>query len=250
MKKVVSFSLFGSSPTYLFGAIQNAMRIGNAYFPGWISRFYFSNTVPNEVRSALLSLGAELFYVDLGSCPSPIFGRLLVMMDASVDTWICREAESRPSRRDEIMVNDWLDSGLPWHVIKDHSGCAMHPVYTGCFGGRGLKALVPGISDMMFAWARHQIKPINWTEDKPGWFFHNQEFVRDSLWPSMLKDGVRIHWSRRAKEANRMFPHFTESDARASRVPPRFSKSSEPAYIGEAFGCDEKPLLPDLRGSQ
>jgi hypothetical protein len=249
MKKVIAFSLFGPDSIYTYGAIQNVRLIGTKFFPGWTTRFYFTHTVPNEVRSALLSLGAELFFVDQGSCPSPIFGRLLVMADPSVDVWICREAESRPSRRDEIMVNNWLDSGLPWHVIKDHEGCAMHPVYTGCFGGRGPGALIPKVGGMMFAWARRQVKPIVWTENKPDWFFRNQEFVRDCLWSGMLKDGARIHWSRRAKEANRMFAHYADSNKRSIAVPPRMP-SNEPAYVGEAFGCDDRPLQPNLRRSR
>lgn len=242
---VISFSLFGPASVYTYGAVRNACLV-NDYYPGWKTRFYFTNTVPVDVRALLRHHGAQLRYIEPGMVPSPIFGRLLVMADPGVDVWICREAEARFSGRETALVEEWLDSGLPWHVIKDHSGCAMHPVYTGCFGGRGPAAKVPDLSARAFDWVMRQEKKVDWTENKAGWFFRNQEFVRDCLWPKMLADGVFIHWSEAARRANMPYPHYNNSLWRARPVPP----DDNTGYVGESYGMDDKPLVPALRDFQ
>jgi hypothetical protein len=243
--KVISFSLFGEPSIYTFGAVVNAYRIGREVFPGWIARFYFTNTVASETRELLRYFGAQLVYVQPGDVPSPIFGRMLVMTGPDVEAWICREAEARVGGlREEAVVAEWLKSKVPWHVIKDHPGCAVTPVSTGCWGGRGLCAHLPNLKWSMLDWASRQAKPVLWTERKPEWFIRNQEFVRDCLWPRMLETGLMVHWSEGAKIANQPYSHYADTLRVARSFPPELEDGS---YIGEAIGYQGAPVCARLR---
>ena len=51
-KKVISFSLWGTTPMYTVGAVKNA-ELAPKIYPGWICRFYVSNDVPPPILDEL-----------------------------------------------------------------------------------------------------------------------------------------------------------------------------------------------------
>src|SRR5688572_18536964 len=63
MKKIISFSIWGSNPIYLQGAIENA-KIAPEIYPAWICRFYCGNEVPASVQQELIARGCELEIVE------------------------------------------------------------------------------------------------------------------------------------------------------------------------------------------
>ena len=58
-KSVISFGLYGSNKKYTTGAVRNA-QLRDAYFPGWVLRFYVDDSVPDDVVKELESLGCEI----------------------------------------------------------------------------------------------------------------------------------------------------------------------------------------------
>lgn len=56
---MISMSLYGNNPKYIQGAISNA-RLKDTYFPGWVLRFYVSNSIPADVVQKLKDLGAKI----------------------------------------------------------------------------------------------------------------------------------------------------------------------------------------------
>jgi hypothetical protein len=52
MKKIISFSLYGNSPMYNIGCIENA-KLKKEIFKDWIMRVYYNNSVPQETISEL-----------------------------------------------------------------------------------------------------------------------------------------------------------------------------------------------------
>lgn len=57
-------------------------------------------------------------------CPLPanrygLFWRFLVEDDRDVDIYVCRDADSVPTIRERVAVQDWLNSGQPFHVMRD-----------------------------------------------------------------------------------------------------------------------------------
>ena len=58
MKKVISYSLWGSDPKYTIGAIRNA-EIASSIYPDWVCRFYVNN-IPEDILLNLRSLNVEI----------------------------------------------------------------------------------------------------------------------------------------------------------------------------------------------
>ena len=64
-KRVITYSLYGTIPKYVEGAVKNARLIG-AIFPGWTARFYADeSTVPPRILAELRELGAEIVPIDM-----------------------------------------------------------------------------------------------------------------------------------------------------------------------------------------
>ena len=61
---VIAFSLWGSEPRYLRGAIDNVLAAAYLY-PGWRARLYVDESVPAELLAALRELGAGQIVVQL-----------------------------------------------------------------------------------------------------------------------------------------------------------------------------------------
>jgi hypothetical protein len=247
MKQIVSFCLWGTNPIYLFGAVQHALQIGRVHYLGWTPRFYFTQTLPGEIRHLLKYLGAELEYIDQNSCPAPIWALNLVASDKTVDRWICRGSECRIESRELNLVKLWEASGKQFHLIKDHPGCSMHPIYSGLWGGVG-PVEGPGLRDQMFSWAKRQPKPVHWTEEKRDWFFRSQEFLWDAVWPQVQNKGFLLHWTPGVAKTNSQYSHYSESCAGAEWIPGGAAKDG--SYIAESFGVDGKHVCQKLRDSR
>ncbi len=120
-KKVISFSLWGNNPLYTVGAIKNA-DLAPQIYPGWICRFYKDATVPSEIIENL----AGRDYVEIVSMDKPSddflgsFWRFLAISDRDVEITIIRDADSRLNWREKAAVDEWLASGLPFHLMRDH----------------------------------------------------------------------------------------------------------------------------------
>jgi hypothetical protein len=132
--KVISYSLFGDSPVFTIGAIKNAI-IAKQWMPDWECRFYVKD-VPLWCLQALSLLGCKLIEID-NDFPGTT-ARFLAFEDA--DIVICRDIDDRLSYRGIIAVNEWLESGLDFHIIKDHPSEHYTLMLAGMWGGKG-KAL-------------------------------------------------------------------------------------------------------------
>jgi hypothetical protein len=133
--KVISFSLWGSNPKYVAGAIKNA-ELAPAIYPGWRCRFYCDASVP---ASCIDRLGA-LPQVDI--CRQPeigdwmaLFWRFRPAADRDVDVVIFRDADSRLNRREAAAVDEWLRGSRDVHVMRDHPEHGV-PILGGMWGVR------------------------------------------------------------------------------------------------------------------
>lgn len=61
-RQVIAFSLFGDNPRYGETAKLNVM-VAQQLLPQWVCRFYVDDSVPEQVRSGLLALGAQVHAV-------------------------------------------------------------------------------------------------------------------------------------------------------------------------------------------
>lgn len=175
---VVSFSLWGNLEVYCAGAVENARRIPQD-LPGWRCRFYHDETVPGHILAELTALDAELVRMPQGSAGRQgMFWRFFVADDPTVRRFLCRDCDSRMTGRELSAVREWLESGLPFHVMRDHI-MHMEPVMGGMWGGTAghLPPLRPAAERFVAA------RSARWND---------QHFLADWLWPR-IADRVLVH---------------------------------------------------------
>lgn len=132
MKKVVSFSLWGSHPAYCVGAIENAKLVGNKLYSGWESWFYVGTNVPAEYIAKLNKVADKIIFVNRSDF-TLAFERFSSIFHPDVAVSVSRDADSRISDKEYQAVLEWENSDLPLHSMRDHD---LHhwPVMAGMWG--------------------------------------------------------------------------------------------------------------------
>ena len=91
-----------------------------------------------SVLRRLLELGAEIRY--MRKKLAPMLWRFTIVDDPHVDVFIVRDADSRLTPRDAIVVADWLrqspESATIFHCVRDHPSHSRYPVSGGLWGAR------------------------------------------------------------------------------------------------------------------
>ena len=116
---VISFSLWGTAPFYSYGAMINLV-LSRTVYPGWRCRFYVAADVPAPCLAFLRDNGAELRNMADEYPGVGLFQRFLVMNDPDVGWFLVRDCDARVSETEAGLVRQWIDSGLPFHVARDH----------------------------------------------------------------------------------------------------------------------------------
>lgn len=177
-KNVIAFSLWGDDPVYTHGAIVNA-QIAPHIYSGWRCRFYCDLSVPEPIIQELRRLGSEVHIIrDSKLLALKPLWRFLVSDDENVDRFICRDADSRLNMQEAVAVDDWIKSGLPFHVMRDHP-YHMEVMLAGMWGG--VARVLPNIrnlADVALGYARNK--------------WNDQEFLRDVIWP-LIRDHAKVH---------------------------------------------------------
>ncbi len=182
LKRVLSYSLYGTHLKYLDGAVCNARRVGH-YYPGWVARFYIGKSVPGEIIRQLVSHGAEVVRVGEVENALAMLWRFRVFADPEVELALCRDADSRLSNREVAAVGEWLDSGKGFHIMRDHPGHHCE-ILGGMWGAR------------VDAFRRHHIDIINLLDGKPYQpkYGVDQHVLGDRLYP-LIRQDVCVHAS-------------------------------------------------------
>lgn len=131
-QRVVSFSFYGELKSAYFNGIAANLNSIQNFYPGWLMRLYVDSSTLNLNSSQVLcDLSCNTNRLDL--CPvnsvgnygdlSTKFGmvwRFLPMADKYVDFMLSRDLDSRFSDREQAAVADWIQTGLPFHAMRDH----------------------------------------------------------------------------------------------------------------------------------
>ena len=122
-RKLVAFSLFGAKPEYCEMGILNAELMPQIY-PDWQMVVYHNDSVPKHVLTRLAALGVEL--VDIKTVNAEhmpgTFWRFLALERDDCDVVIIRDIDSLISEREKVLVEEWLASDKPFHIIRDWYG--------------------------------------------------------------------------------------------------------------------------------
>lgn len=195
MKNVISFCLYGSRTTYILGMKENIL-LGKKYYPTWEIRIYHNDTVPEIIIKEYCDLGAICIKCEnIGKNKMNWEGmlwRFMPLDDNDVHYWISRDADSRLSKRETDIVNQWIQSDKTLHCIRDHK-CHYHAIMGGMFGINNKsfheKYKFKKISDIIpDLYKYYKERPYN----------VDQEFLNDTFW-NLLKDDVIAHISNKGR---------------------------------------------------
>jgi tetratricopeptide (TPR) repeat protein len=180
-QNVISFSLWGTAPFYAYGAMINLV-LARAVYPGWRCRFYIAADVPQICVAFLRDNGAEIRNIEDEYPAVGLFQRFLVMNDASVGRFLVRDCDARLSHAEADLVQHWIDSGKPFHVVRDH---VMHnELMIGCtWAGRSGCGI--DIVELM----RRYFSRIAGPTARYG---HDQYMLGQQLWP-IIRDQCLVH---------------------------------------------------------
>lgn len=180
---IISYSLWGTTPRYLKGAIEN-VKTAKQYYPDWVCRFYVDKTLPMEFCNEMKKRypDVEFYMVDnnIGSWYG-LFWRFFVADDPQVERFIIRDTDSRLSKREADAVQEWIKSSIPFHCMVDHPWQSGVPILGGMWGA--VKGCIPNMTDLIHQWIG-QNKIMHKGPD--------QFFLRDVIWP-MVKDKCIVH---------------------------------------------------------
>jgi len=197
--RVISFCLYGIKLTYLVGMEEN-IKLAKEHFPDWTVYIYYNKTVPSEKIDLYKTMGAKTILCEnVGENLSNwegMFWRFLPLDDSTVDAWLSRDADSRLSAREAGFVNQWLDSGKSFHIIRDHR-CHMHFIMGGIFGVNN-RIFLPKYRD--------KVKPIpeiiqeNYKYYKERNYNVDQLFLNNFIWNLIEND----HMAHRCPEGRKV----------------------------------------------
>jgi protein O-GlcNAc transferase len=189
MKKVISFSLWGNNPTYNIGAIKN-VELAKEFYPDYECWFYIhKDTVPQETVDKLKTFVNTKIIFKIGDLRNenckPRMWRFQAIDDPEVEIMLSRDTDTRILLREKMAVEDWLNKGTNFHIMRDHphhNFC----ILAGMFGTKKIKGI------------------FNWTNIINSYIKHDnrmydQDFLRDFVYP-LIKDNSTIHATFHKKE--------------------------------------------------
>ena len=147
-KRVISYSLYGTNPLYVQGALRNVRMVPSIY-PGWTPRVYVSQEVGPSDIDRLIAEGAEVIRKERTGLIDGMFWRFLPAGDPTLDAVIVRDTDSRPTLREAAAVEQWLASGKTLHLMRDHPEHQV-VIMGGMWGCRG--GAVPDIQALIDRW--------------------------------------------------------------------------------------------------
>ena len=222
-KCVVSMGLYGSDVRYTANAVLNAQLLPSV-MPGWTLRVYHDRSVPAAVLRNLSLLQAELQDMSSSSLQGAVAGmywRFLISEDDSVDRWLIRDTDCRPTQREAAAVAEWISSGFSVHIMRDHPSHA-RAMMGGMWGA--VRGAVSNLSALIRA-AKPSLAQYN----------ADQEFLAHHLYPLVRHDQLaHDSWGCLQYLNSRPFP-----------TPRRHWNDS---FVGMAYGKDgEGQLNGDIR---
>lgn len=210
MKKIISFSLWGSNPVYNIGAIRNA-ELAKEIYPDWVCRFYYGkSTLESTINKLKTFSNVELVDMGVDGDWTGMFWRFYPSSDEDVDVVIVRDCDSRLNMREKYAVEEWLNSDKGFHIMRDHPAHGTE-ILGGMWGSK--KNVIPNMKNMIDEY----IKGNFWQVD--------QNFLREKVYPHVRLDSL-VH--------DEYFEHKPFPKPRENKT-----------FVGQAFNENDFMLYPE-----
>jgi hypothetical protein len=182
MKKIISFSLYGTDLKYSNGIICN-IELAKIIYPDWICRIYYGTSISEKIITELKKNdNVELFLMPENE--NDIFQmmwRFLAIDDDDVSIMIVRDADARLSYREKKSVDLFIESDKILHSIRDN--ISHNDIMGGMWGIKKNNRIK--IKTLMEGWT---LKGYD----------ADQKFLRTKLVP-IYNDSILIHCSKYLK---------------------------------------------------
>lgn len=213
MKQLIAYSLYGSEERYTIGAIKNAI-LAQKHFKGYTLRFYTGVSVPESIKQTL-----QLFpHVQLVDEYGPEdhtakLWRFQALADQDFDVVLSRDADARLTHRERIAHEEFLASGLDFHIMKDHPTGHNYQISAGMFAAR-TRAIPADLHE---------------TEAAKNYYTQDQDWLAAYIWP-LIKDSTLIH--------DESYETPTEGQSKRRSFP--IGKKATLHHIGAALEADDR----------
>ena len=178
--RIISFSLFGAAERYLDGALRNSI-VARYLYPGWAPRFHVDDSVPDRALEALEAEGAEIERItDPELARLGTFWRFLVEDDPTVDLYLVRDCDSVINIKERAAVEDWLASGRPFHIMRDHPTHA-ELILAGLWGAR--RGRLGSMRARILGYTSAAVSSLNDSH-------LDQKFLRHEIWPRIKQEAL------------------------------------------------------------
>jgi len=171
-QNVLSFSLYGASARYTTGAIENA-KLHKVVYPGWVMLVYHDASVPAQILSTLKSYAVQLYDMS-NSSMNKMSWRFKAGSHPDTERFCCRDIDARLSLREKLAVNEWIESGKRYHVMRDHPSHSWYAMSGGMWCASS--AAFPFI-------ARH----LNETSSTNA-YLDDMNWLNQRIWKNAVKD--------------------------------------------------------------
>lgn len=189
MKKVISFSLWGSNPNYNIGAIKNA-EDAKVFYNDFECWFYIhEESVPKETIDKLNSFDNTKIIFKNGdlNTTKPMMWRFEAIDEPEVEIMMSRDTDTRFVLREKLAVEEWLNSNKLFHIMRDHPYHGTH-ILGGMFGTKKIPEV--------YSWKNIMNNVI-----QNGHRNYDQKFLSDYIYPLVKNDSI-IHASFYKMEDN------------------------------------------------
>jgi hypothetical protein len=178
VKNVLSFVLYGNTRRYIVGAFINAI-LAKKIYPDFVMRIYIAHKVPAWTVEELKKFSnVEILIAPAGNEWFANAWRFLAFSDREVDVVLIRDIDARLTVRERRAYEEWLDSGLDFHVMKDHKiGHKGWPMSAGMWGGYADK--LRNMATMMGMFMQE--------ETNRGPYLSDQKFLSQRVWVRVEK---------------------------------------------------------------
>ena len=213
MKQLIAYSLYGREERYTIGAIKNAI-LATRHFKGYTLRFYTGASVPESIKQTL-----QLFpHVQLVEEQGPEdhrakLWRFQALADPAFDVVLSRDADARLTHRERIAHEEFLASGLDFHIMKDHPTGHDYQISAGMFAAR-TRAIPDDLQE---------------TEEARDYYTADQDWLAAYIWP-LIKDSALIHDES----------YETPTEGQSKRRPFPIGKKATLHHIGAALEADDR----------
>ena len=153
------------------------------HFPGFVCRFHLDDSVPATIVRRLEEQGAEL--VSMRGRASDVFPtawRFLALDDPQAEIVLVRDVDSLLDAREAWCVREWIDSGKPFHIIRDDC-CHTELILAGLFAAR--TGVLGSVADRLAGF-------VNSVADRGAGRYSDQLFLRQCIWP-LIRDHAVTH---------------------------------------------------------